>query len=252
MKFSKFRTFVCFFLTFFFFTHCSKSSDRRCFKSTGKEDVKIVSVKGFTRLKLHKFIHFVLVQDSTDYVVVKAGENLINFIDITSNDGMLEITNKNTCDFLRSWKRDVKVFIHAKKITNIYFDGTETLTCSDTIKSDYFTFHQQESAGSVNLLLRSKIIQSSFNNSAGNLIISGTTDYFKVEMNGITSLNTCDLNVSDSIRFIQNSVREFSLNADLVALYGDINSSGNVNYKGMPSLIGVNILGKGSLNKLTD
>lgn len=209
-------------------------------------------MNGFTRLKLHKFIQFVLVQDSTDFVVVKAGENLINFIDIISNDGMLEITNKNTCDFLRSWKRDVKVFVHAKKITNIYFDGTETLSCSDTLKSDYLTFYQQDGSGSVNLLIHTKIFQGSLSNCAGNLTVSGITDYLKVETNGVNSLNTYLLNVSDSIRFIQNSVRDIMLNADLVALYGDINSSGSVNYKGNPAIIGVNLLGKGSLNKLID
>jgi hypothetical protein len=248
----KFFLIFQFLITTIFLFSCSKASDRRCFKTSGNIVVRTFEVNGFTSLKLHKFIRFILVPDTVDYVEVQAGKNLINFVNITSEGGILEISNRNTCDFLRSWKRDVSVFVHAKKINNIYFDGTETLTSSDTLRTDFLTFHQQDGSGNVDLFVRSFVLQSSQTNSAGNLSIHGFTDYLKVETNGLSSLDTKNLVVKDSIRFVQNSLKEILLNANLTALYGDINNSGAVKYFGSPSLIGVNIIGSGKLIQLND
>ena len=113
---------------------CKKAEDRRCIKSIGEDAVKELSVDQFDRIYLKEHIHYTLVQDTIEKVVIKGGKNLLNFIDVQVIDGRLEIQNENKCSFLRSYDREVEVEIHFKELINIHYEGTETLTNKGTLE----------------------------------------------------------------------------------------------------------------------
>ena len=68
-----------FFLVPIFFISCKKPSDRSCYKMTGDNINKIIPLGSFSQLDLGPYIQYELIQDSTNFIEINAGENLVNF-----------------------------------------------------------------------------------------------------------------------------------------------------------------------------
>jgi hypothetical protein len=82
---------------------CKKSEDRRCFKSTGEEGVREVTLESpVDSLFLNDNFTYRLVPDETEYILVTGGENVISFVDIDQATGRIEVSNSNKCNLKKS------------------------------------------------------------------------------------------------------------------------------------------------------
>jgi hypothetical protein len=232
-------------------TACKKAENRRCWKSTGDETTVEIPVDDFDRLMLHGHISYVLIQDSLDKVVITGGKNLVNFIECTvSGDGLLEIKNNNKCAFLRSGKKELIAEIHCTSVSNIRYEGTEYLKSVGTIHSPYFALLVRDGAGPVDLTLNSIVIDADISHGWGDYTLRGTVAYAKI---GARSNGYCDvfgLQITDSVYVASETPGNIKVNANGIPLRGYIKNSGDVWYKGVPSLIDVYRTGEGEvLNK---
>jgi hypothetical protein len=234
-------------LVFFLFS-CKKVEDRRCFKSWGEETERIVNLDSFDKLILYEQIEYVLIQDSTDKLVIIGGENMVQLIHWEIDaDGLLLIRNKSKCNLLRNLKKKVLVEIHFTRLINIQYEGTEPMTNKDTIQTDYFVLLVRDGAGPVDLSLNAIIISADISHGWGDYTLRGKTSFARIAARSNGFCNAYDLQVTDSIEVSSETVGSIKVNADNIPMNALIYNDGNIYYQGLPSKIYKTINGSGKI-----
>lgn len=235
------------FMVLFLFVRCKKEEDRNCIKSIGEISSKEVSLQNFTQLYMGPHIKYVLVQDSTDKVVIIGGYNLLNGIDVSLDDQILSIENLNKCAFLRTYDEVVQVEIHFTQLTEIEFEGTHEVVCTDTIQAVNLELLIREGAGHFDLKLNANSLNLVVAQGWGNYSVSGNVNFANLRVSGNGFGNSNNLNVTNELVVISNTVGLVELNADQCVLLAEIRSSGSIYYKGTPGQIELNRYGTGEL-----
>lgn len=229
---------------------CTKADNRRCFKSAGEDAEKEIPLESFNKLLLREKIQYVLVQDTVEKIVLKGGKNLLNFIEYSIVDGKLEVSNENTCAFLRSFKKKVIAEIHFKELINLHFEGTEPLTNEGTLQLNWFTFLIRDGAGSVDLRINADAVYATVSHGWGDFTFSGQVNHANLNVKSNGYCNTYGLQVMDSITVVSNTQGTLKVNAANTQFKAEINGDGDIWYIGNP--IGTPIFnryGKGELLK---
>lgn len=226
---------------------CKKAEDRSCFKVTGENAERVVNPGTFSKLWLGPHLRFVLVQDSIEKVVIRGGENLINLVDVRFEGDELRIENQNKCNFLRTYKRDIEVFVHVKKIHNIHFEGTEDLHCQNQLKSDFFTFLIRDGAGKANLDIDAQNLHFLVTNGWGSFNLTGKVNYLKLEINSNGFGDASNIEVLDSVHVISNTQEIIQVKVDQTLLRAQVFADGDIWYKGVPTIIDFKSFGTGEL-----
>ena len=226
---------------------CKKPEDRPCWKPAGEEDTLTISLNTFNKINVQEHLVCTLVQDTVEKVVISGGKNLLNFVGVNIENGLLTVTNENKCSFLRSYGQKVKVDIHFITLSNLEFEGTEPLNCRDTLQLDWFTLLIRDGAGPVNLLLNAQLITATLAHGYGDFTIHGRTNQaiFNVRSNGYC--NTYGLEIAESITVISRTQADLRINAHQSMLSAQTEGSGNIYYKGIPNSIAFNQYGSGIL-----
>jgi hypothetical protein len=228
-------------------TACKKPEERTCFKRTGDIDTLEVSVGGFDKLFLHEHVEYELIQDSLDKVVLVGGKNLLGEIQLTVNEGLLDISNHNRCNFLRDYQKKVKAEIHFTNIINIHFEGTETLANRDMLQFDWLTFLIRDGAGPVKLNFNAQYVNAIVSHGWGDFTFKGTVNQANLNVRSNGYCDTYGMKVLDSLTVISNTQGTVKVNANGAKLKAQTEADGNILYKGVPSSIQFNQIGAGSL-----
>ncbi|MES2800072.1 MAG: DUF2807 domain-containing protein [Bacteroidota bacterium] len=220
-------------LTCAFLLSCKKEQDRKCLKSTGSDGEKEIVLPSFNRLFLKEQLAYVLVQDTVEKIVIKGGENLLNFVDAKVSNGLLFIENKNKCNFLRTYKKVLTVEIHFVNLINIHYEGSETLTNTGKLNLTWFTLAIEDGGGPVDLNFDAYSVFTIINNGWGDFTYRGTVDYARFEVRSNGYCNTYGLEVKDSISVISYTPAPLKINADGAKLKAEISWKGDIYYKGI-------------------
>ncbi len=238
---------IVFFLVLTAVTSCKKSADRPCLKSVGENSSKDIQLDPFNKIKLYAHLNYLLVQDSTDKLVIKGGKNLLNFVKAEMVDDVLEISNQNKCNFLRDYDQKITVEIHFTSLINIHFEGSEPLLSDGKLKFDWLTLLIRDGAGPVELDFDAQYINTILAHGFGSFKFTGTTNQanFNIRSNGYG--DAYGLSVNDSITVISKTQGDVKVNADGAILKAQTEADGDVYYKGIPSSILFNQYGDGKL-----
>jgi hypothetical protein len=225
---------------------CKKPADRACLKKSGNYTSFTISLNEFNRLHLKEHLRYVLVPDTVSKVIVKGGSNLIGFIEANQDGSLLTLSNKNRCHFLRNYEYP-EVEIHYSTLVNILYEGTETLTNSDTLKTNYLVLTLKDGAGSVDLCIDAIDVKLDNTHGWGKALLRGKTDFCSVNLMGDGSFDGRELSVSTRFNMISASSLDQYLSAPNIPLYAQIKGVGNVYYFGTPSNIYFSRYGSGNL-----
>lgn len=229
---------------------CKKPEDRRCWKSTGEQTEREITLDSFDRLQLGPHLAYTIVQDSLDKVVIYGGRNLVNLVDCETENGLLTIRNRNKCAFLRKSTKGLVAEIHCTSVKNIRYEGTEYLKSAGVIHSDYFTLLIRDGAGPVDLTLNALVIDADISHGWGDYTLHGTAQLARIGARSNGYCDVFDLVVTDSMYVASETPGTIKVNANGIPLAGYIKGSGNVWYKGTPASINVICTGEGKvLNK---
>lgn len=227
------------------FASCKKAEDRRCFKFLGEEKTIEVELEDFDKLILNAHLEYILVQDSTDKLVITGGENVVNLVEWEiDNDKILTISNGNKCNFLRNERKVIKVEIHYTNVYNIRFEGTEPLTTKGTLKTDYFVLLIRDGAGPVTMDLDCISVNADISHGWGDYTFTGTTDYAYLAARSNGFCDTRGLSVSTDIYVASETSGTIKVNCGNLNLKGHLKSNGDIEYIGNPS--SVNVLNTGT------
>ena len=107
---------------------CNKEKDFDCFKSTGSIRQEQRELPFFTKISLNDNINLVFVAAEEQKIVVEAGSNLLPKIRTRIVGDSLILENLNYCDWVRSYDKQVKVYIHGNPGLRLYNNGYGTVS----------------------------------------------------------------------------------------------------------------------------
>lgn len=239
------KIFLVSILLFFVFS-CRKANERKCWKSAGPFAEKVIQLGDFNCLFLKEHLRYTLIQDSTNQIVIKGGYNMIDWIEVNTENGLVSIRSKNKCNFFRKYAV-VDVEIHYTSMINIVFEGTESLTCLDTMKTNYLALTLKDGGGSMHMLVNAIDILTDQTHGWGDLTIAGKTNTSRYQLTGDGFIDATQLLVKDSISFISYSSTIQKINTNNCKLKSEINGIGDIWYYGQPTSIYNREYGKGKL-----
>lgn len=229
------------------FFSCKKAEDRACVKSAGDEATREIVLPDFNRLFLGPHINYTLVQDTVNKMIVSGGKNLLNFVTSDVSDGLLSIENKNKCNFLRSYKKEINVELHFKNIINVLFEGTKPLVCKNQLQLNDVVFVIRDGAGNVDLDLSANSLSMIVTHGWGNFNLHGQVNYLRLEVRSNGFGDAYDVQVNDSVHVISNTQGLIKVNGNNALMRAELIIDGDVWYIGNPSYLDVQKYGNGEL-----
>jgi hypothetical protein len=152
---------------------CKKENRWDCIKSTGTITEVQRQLSDFSEIEVEDRIKVVLIQDTINQCRIKAGENLLPKIRTEVVNGKLMINNRNRCNFMRSYKPQIEVYVHFKNLYNINFYGAADLVSVNTIKVDTLYINSQECIGDIDLTVDVHKIKVSLHTGLSDITIKG-------------------------------------------------------------------------------
>lgn len=155
----------------FFLGSCSEEKRWDCVQKMGDDKTETRTPGSFNELFVDNKIDVELVQDSSFSVTVTAGEHIIDKVFTEIEGNVLKIHEKNKCDFLRTYKRRIKVTVHAPSLVKIVHEGTGSIRTMGTFVLDSIDLVTQ-SAGDIYFSIAANKLLTHMN-STGDVYLSG-------------------------------------------------------------------------------
>ena len=230
---------------------CDSESANDCFQTAGETMRLELPVESFDRILVNDLIEMILIDGAAHSVVVETGANLINDVEAQVIAGRLELTNNNTCNFVRDFGI-TKIYVTAPNITEIRSDTRFDIRSEGVLTypqlvlfSETFNAPETSAVGDFRLHVDNTRVRVVFNN-LSNLFIEGRTDVLDVNFAaGNSRLEGERLEAQEVIVF-HRGTNDMIVNP-IRSLSGSIVSTGNVIAVNRPPTVAVEELFRGRL-----
>jgi len=212
------------------FYSCKKANVCDCFERTGTTTTEIRELPAFTTIYVENNMNIYLTQGPTQQVEIEAGKNLMPLISTEVNsDGELDIKNYNICNFLRTYKKSINIYITMPRLTYLTNNGVGTIQSTNTFTTDTINV-RTESLGDIHLMVNNVYVNGHMHG-AGDIYVSGNTQQFSCNNVGNGFINCSNLLVSGYTWLGLSTTGNSYVNVNgLFQVY--IHESGNVYYSG--------------------
>jgi hypothetical protein len=219
-----------------------------CFKGTGTITKETRILEDFDSIYIDRRLNIVLVQDTVNFAVVEAGDNLLGLIDTEIENGKLTLQNNNKCNWVRSYKIPVNIEVHSKNLQHIVMWGASNITNKDTLTFPTLVVEYRDASGIVELIVDNELTNIIQHTGAGDAIIHGKTQQLTVYMSSLAFGDYTDLKAQNV--YVENrssaDCRVFGNETFTFRLRGD----GNIYYKGQGDIISEENTGNGVIKKI--
>ena len=217
-----------------------------CFNSTGSTKTSFRNVETFTKIELDDRIDLDLIWDTTLMIVsVEAGSGIIDNIITEVIDGELRIYNTNKCNWVRSFKKKIKVTVRGSNWNSITYRGSGTINSLNQIQSDEFFVDCWEASGDIylNINCRDSYLKSHTGPTVIN--VTGKSDYSYLFMGANGEIKAANYIARETYVINKNLGKVFQNTTEVVNAI--IESNGNIYEFGNPSTINLERTGNGDL-----
>jgi Putative auto-transporter adhesin, head GIN domain len=97
---------------------CNSEDANDCFQTSGSIIQQEVAVTSFTKILVNRDIELVVTEGVEFKVIFETGENLMNDVEALVVDDVLQLTDKNTCNYVRDFGI-TKIYVTAPNIREI-------------------------------------------------------------------------------------------------------------------------------------
>lgn len=227
---------------------CKKDHNNDLFKSTGKDETRVRELSGFRDIEIFDKIDVYVMQGPNFEVKVEAGKNMHIGILTEIKDSVLMISNENKCNFVRSPKRSIKVYITAPHFKKFKNNGVGSIYSLNTITEDSL-FTNCTNSGDIHLSINAKYFRSSSHGN-GDLYLSGKTLESDHYLNGTNFIYANDFTIASRIFIETYSVGHCYIKAPQNGLFeASLWTRGNIYYTGDPATINYKKYDKGDIIK---
>lgn len=225
---------------------CVKES--ACIKPTGKQAVETRVISNeITHITLKDKLNLVLRQDSIASLTIEGGENLLKYVRARQKGTELELKNDNKCNFLRSYKEEITVYLSLPNIKYINYTGFGNITNIGELKLNEFTFETRNGTGSINLTVDAQKISVLQHTGPADFTLNGKSK-FSYLFSGGSGWLTCKNLISENTHVNHDGTGNVILTATNSLLI-ELTSIGNIEYYGNPSVTISQHTGRGKLIK---
>lgn len=223
---------------------CGPGHGTDCIKSTGTVITQRREVAaGLITISAYDNVDLRLVQDSLTYAEVRAGENLIDDIEITRKGDALEIANTSRCNWARSYDTPREVTLHLPRIDNLFLRGQGNVSTVGPFVQDQ-AFCHLIGAGDFDLNFQARYLNID-QYELGDFNLRGTVEELNFTVGGAGRLFAQGLALK---RCYFKMTRDSDGNAYVRptdVLDGLVAGNGTLYYTGNPPVLGVRITGAG-------
>lgn len=245
----RFLNFLLLLLISFNLSSCKKSNLGDCFKSTGDIIEQQRKIGEFSKIILRDNVNVVFNNEQSNTIIVSAGENIIDNIITEKNGDTLDISNVNSCNWVRDFDVPITVYLSSNKLETIEYRSIGDISCSDTIFCDSIYVDVYEGAGTLNILVNSYLVHSAIRYGTADLKVSGRSNLSYVYSAGFGLIDNREL-LSAQIYVANKSSNDIYLCAKST-LAATIYGIGNIYYLGDPGNVSLDKIGSGNLIKLS-
>lgn len=228
-----------------FFLACDKSDTPDCFKKAGDVlEVRRDFDSVINALEIHDYIHIEIIPSEENYVILSGPKNLLPKIKTEQQANKLIIANDNTCNFVRSYKKQVTLFLYMN-IAKLDYYGTGDVLLSEELSIPYFELNCHGSSGRIDLNISCDSCRFNIHTGQSDVFVKGTSN--------LTYLYNAGINVLDASNLFTENAFVNSNSIHSIYVYSDeylsvvIGQSGSVYYSGEPNDINLEQMGSGSL-----
>ena len=180
---------------------------------------------------------------------VPNGRNLLGQVRTEVEDGVLRISNENTCNWVRSFKPRITVRTPAQGLERLVLRGTGNVSCVDTVRAASFAIEQWGAQGTTDLRVAVDHIEVGLHTGAGDVVLRGRCDGEARLYSGI--MGPIDASALRAARVAVNNsgITDIRCWAE-EELQVHIGDAGDVYFRGDPPAIVTDIQGSGRLLRL--
>lgn len=215
----------------FLLLSCRKENALDCFKSNGKDITVTRYTEAFDYIEAYDNLEITIFQGSEYKVEVTAGENIIKNISTKVSEGILKLDNTNKCNFVRGYKRKVKIKVTVPYLVKVTNHGVGPVAVDKNFQQDKISL-RAENSGDIHLNGTYNEVETSSHGN-GDMYLNGVTKSLLIYSFGTNYTYAQDMKVSDYIYISTYSFGPTYFNLNGVGLidyliWGD----GNIYYKG--------------------
>lgn len=216
-------------------------------KNTIKGNGKITTEKRVTadydEIKISGFFDVELVLGKEGNITIQGEENLIQYIKIETENGILKVfTEKNKSI---TTNKKILITIPFENINAVSLSGSGDVNTKNTIKANQFKT-KLGGSGDVTLTVDASEIEADLTGS-GNLVLNGNTDNLVSKLVGSGDINASELKAKNAdITVTGSGDATVYCSSNLKAR---ISGSGDINYKGNPKTKDTKVNGSGDITQ---
>jgi hypothetical protein len=231
------------------FQSCKKKSLADCFKNTGKITEQWRETGNIAKIIVRDNIDIMLIPSDSSGVLISAGENLIDKIHTDIDADTIDLSNTNSCNWVRDFSIPVTAKIYINNICELDYRSIGDVNCSDTIFSDSLKINVYEGAGTLNVLVNSPFVVSAIHYGTADIKMSGRCKLSQVYSASFGLIDNRDF-ICQQIYVTNKSSNDIYVYAQK-SLSASIRGIGNIYYKGSPD-ISLDNPGSGKLIELNE
>jgi len=221
---------------------CDKENSPDCFKTLGEISEVEVELEPFYSIEVWDEVDIYLFNSNTQQVIIKAGKNIIPKINLEVKEGILIISNDNSCNWVRE-PGNPSILIYSNDIQHISTYDYSNFYAEDTLQLEYLSLYS-DGTGNFNLKvdIDSLLIESIY---ISNFTFSGRTRFSNIIFTDDSRFMGKDLETQYSIIEHRGSNRIEVY--PIVELTGILQSTGSIYYYYDPETLDVEVNGSGNL-----
>lgn len=222
---------------------CSKDTANDCFQNAGTTIRQEVSVPDFSKILVNRDIKLVVKQATEFSVVIKTGEYLINDIAVKVVDNQLQLTNNNTCNFVRDYGLTT-VYVMAPNLTDIRSSTQYSVVSDGVLNYNNLKLFSEDAneqgtitSGNFQLDVQANRLRVVSNNLSSFNISGQVTNLFVGFYSGIGRFEGANL-VAENINIYHRGSNDIIVNPQ-EELTGNLYGTGNLISVNRPNLVNV-------------
>ncbi|MBA2250294.1 MAG: DUF2807 domain-containing protein [Chitinophagaceae bacterium] len=199
------------------------------------------NVGDFNGVLVSSSIDVEVVQGDHASVEISADDNVLRYIIVDINNGMLDIRQKDNTSFNDT---HISAKVTAPVINKLYVEGSGNLTVNNILKDASQIEIKLQGSGDIDATVNAPLIKITSDGS-GNITLKGKTQTLDAQSSGSGDLKCADL-LSENTMITSNGSGNSNVYSS-VSIKAKTNGSGDINYSGKPKSTQIEKNGSGSI-----
>jgi hypothetical protein len=214
-------------------------------KGNGNLTTQSKPIGDINGVKLHSSFDVTLIEGTPSNVKIEAEENIIQYIDLHVENGILNIRTEENVSFRTNKK--IKIYVTAPSFNRVENSGSGDITSDTKISNDSKLNLDVTGSGNVKLDIDAPEVDATLTGS-GDLKLSGETKKFHGEVTGSGDIRAMELLAEEANVQVTGSggIDVYSS----VKVTASITGSGDIRYKGGAQVVSSSKTGSGDLRKV--